>query len=29
MIDGTLKSEEFTQIGFLNRISVFEGVCAC
>ena len=29
MIDGTVKSEDFTRIGFLNGISVFEGVCAC
>jgi hypothetical protein len=29
MIDGTVKSKEFTQIRFLNRISVFEGVYAC
>jgi hypothetical protein len=29
MIDGTVKSKDFTQIGFFNRTSVFEGVRAC
>jgi hypothetical protein len=29
MIDETVKSKDFTQIGFLNRVSVFKGMCAC
>ena len=30
MIDGTVKSEDFTRIGFLNGISVFErSICSC